>query len=90
MKDKQKYLIIPYHQGYTLSKQLLSQVAQLLGYKVIIGKPTDTCRGRRANNIIWYDEDEDVFKVKELNLPLDKPLEPCYNIIINSTIKKEN
>jgi hypothetical protein len=71
MKDKQKYLIIPYHQNYTLNKQLLFQVAQLLGYKVIIGKPTDTCRGYRANIISWIDDFPDF--PEDVISPLDKP-----------------
>ena len=71
MKDKQKYLIIPYHQSYTLDKQLLSQIAQLLGYNVIIGKPTDTCRGHRANIISWIDDFPDF--PENIITPIDKP-----------------
>ena len=73
MQNKQKYLlIIPYHQGYTFTKQLLSQVAQLLGYKVIIGKPTDTCRGHRTNIISWVDDFPDF--PEDIITPLDKQL----------------
>lgn len=71
MKDKQKYLIIPRWQGYTFNKRCLAIVAQLLGYNVIIGKPTDTCRGHRANIISWIDDFPDFSE----NI-LDKPLKP--------------
>ena len=73
MKDNKnkKYLIIPYHQSYTFGKQLLAKVAQLLGYNVIIGKPIDACRGRRANIISWIDDFPDF--PEDIITPLDKP-----------------
>ena len=52
--------------------QLLQiKTALLLGYKVKIITPQDTCRGRRANIISWIDDFPDF--PKDAISPLDKP-----------------
>lgn len=73
--DEDKYLIMPRCSKYTYMQQWLAQMAEILGYNVIIyNKPTtDACRGRKANEILWIDDLPDF--LEDVIKPLDKPLE---------------
>ena len=73
MKNKKIIIISKPNTPLSLrTKFLINIFHKICGYDYEIVYPSDECRGRRANIIEWYDEEEDVFK--KCNLGLDKPL----------------